>query len=482
MAGSSKDALRLPWTGEFSPGQLGDRALEETLAIVQAGSGNREKIVEAIRQRWFAQSAEARSDPAERLKQQRTRAGNVLNGMQNYGLVSDSYRLTDIGLELQNETDGARRSERFVSSLLKHRRGLELVDLVRDLQQRDIIVTNNEVREELRRRGYWVTVNDGSPGKLRQWLATSGVFGDGWEIDDARIAQLTGTSITTIGEWQSLTKVQRIFLATVRRLSETRGKSQIPSPELVDFVREEYGSIPNEGQIKRVYEALAKEGWIQHTVKQGGRGGKGGTIAATDKLTDVDFELLVGFKPGDLPADLRAAMAQPLATVYEDLKSDDTYTKGIALEVLSAKLASDLGLIPIRLRIRGVRTGGAEVDLVAEGAHLQFGRWLFQCKNTRSVDVGVLAKEVGMATLLQAQVIVIATTGTFTRPVETYAQRVSETTPFQVVLVKQDTLESYRSGGAMALRQRFRENAQQAMRLKRPQVMETLDELSEDEG
>lgn len=483
MVGASEGVLRLPWTGEFTPGQLGDHALEETLAIVKANGGNRDKIVDAIRQRWFAESAQARKDPAERLKQQRTRSGNVLNGMQAYGLVSPTYYLTDVGLELHNETDSAKRNEQFVGFLLKHRRGLELVDLVRDLQQQHgASVTNDDVREELRRRGYQVTVNDSAPGKLRQWLATSGVFGDGWDIDDARIAELTGTSVSTIGEWQSLTKVQRNFLATIRRLSETRGKSPILSPELVDFVREEHGAIPNEGQIRKVYQALAKSGWIQHIVKQDGRGGKGGSIAATDKLIDVDFELLVGFRPGNLPADMRAAMAMPLATVYDDLESDNTYTKGIALEVLSAKLASDLGLIPIRLRIRGVRTGGAEVDLVAEGAHLQFSRWLFQCKNTKRVDVGVLAKEVGMATLIQAQVIVIATTGAFTSTVESYARRVNETTPFQVILVRQDVLEGYRSGGATALRECFRENAQQTMRLKRPQVMDTLDELSEDDS
>jgi hypothetical protein len=105
-----------------------------------------------------------------------------------------------------------------------------------------------------------------------------------------------------------------------------------------------------------------------------------------------------------------------------------------------------------------------------------------QCKNTRSVDIGVLAKEVGMATLLQAQVVVIATTGSFTGPAFTYADRVNETTQFQVILVTADILEAYRSGGALALRQCFREKTREAMHLKRAQVMDTLDGLSEDES
>ena len=98
------------------------------------------------------------------------------------------------------------------------------------------------------------------------------------------------------------------------------------------------------------------------------------------------------------------------------------------------------------------------------------------------MDVGVLAKEVGMATLLQAQVIVIATTGTVSETVKTYAQRVSETTPYQVVLVERPLLDTYRAVGAPALRLRFHQDAQNAMRLKQPQVLETLDELAEDES
>ncbi len=226
--------------------------------------------------------------------------------------------------------------------------------------------------------------------------------------------------------------------------------------------------------------ALDKDGWVTHTVKTAGRGGKGGLIAATDKLLKVDFELLLGFRPGDLPADLRAVMTTPLAKIHKDLQSSSTHVKGIALELLAVNLASDLGLTPLRLRVRGVQTGGAEVDLVAEGAHLLFSRWLFQCKNTKSVHVDVLAKEVGMARLLQSHVIVIATTGSFSKTVRTYAERLSETTPFQVVLVDGDVMRNHRDNGALALREILHRDAEKAMRLKRPQVLETLEELGED--
>jgi hypothetical protein len=480
---AASEPLRIPWTGEFTPGQLGPHALAETLTIVADNAFHRDAIVEAIRLRWFTGAAVKRVDRAARLRQQQVRSGNVLNGMQRYGLVSREYGLTDLGRDLLAIPDEERRSEQFAVHLLKQRQGFELLDIVRDLQARNTKVSNGSLRAELRRRGYKVSTNSSDMGKLRQWLGTSGVVDDSWQINEARIEEITGTPVAVIGEWQSLTKVQRAFLATMRRLSETRGTRPVPSPDLLDFVREEYGHIFDEGQVRKtVYEPLAKGGWITHKVKKAGRGGKGGEIAATHKLIDVDFELLLGFRPGDLPADLRAVMTKPLNEIYQGLGSTDTYVKGISLELLTVNLASDLGLTPVRLRVRGIRTGGAEVDLVAEAAHLQFSRWLFQCKNTKSVDVGVLAKEVGMATLLQAQVIVIATTGTVSKTVVTYAQRVTETTPFQVVLAQRDTMQKYRSGGSVALRDIFRSNASEAMRVKRPQVIDTLDELAEDES
>ena len=42
-----------------------------------------------------------------------------------------------------------------------------------------------------------------------------------------------------------------------------------------------------------------------------------------------------------------------------------------------------------------MKTGGAEVDLIAEAVQLHFSRWLFQCKNSKEVNLAALAKEVG---------------------------------------------------------------------------------------
>lgn len=483
----SADAERLPWTGEFTPQQLrlrgrSDDPLGDALQTVAAHAGDREAIVQAIRARWFFDAAANRADPEKRLTQQRVRSGNVLNGMQSYGLVDDNYDLTELGQRLLGVSDTSERDNEFAAFLLKHRRGFELLNVVRDLQSRGERVTNDTLRGAFRRLGWTVAHNNADMGKLRQWLEPSGVVNRRWQVDDAQLARLTNTSVETIREWDAMTRAQRAFLQTLRRLGETRGTAAIPSPELLDFVWDEHGSVFNEGQVARDYRALADTGWILHDAPSGGRGGKGGSISATDKLLAVDFEVLTGFSAGQLPADLRAVMTTPLAQIHADLSSSDTHVKGIALELLAVNLATDLGLLPARLRLRHFKTGGAEVDLVAEGAHLLFSRWLFQCKNTRRVNVEVLAKEVGMATLLQAHVIVIATTGSFSAVVETYAERVGRTTPFQVVLVNGEALQRYREDGALALRDGFRQGAAATLRLKRDQVDATLDRIAEDES
>ena len=205
-----------------------------------------------------------------------------------------------------------------------------------------------------------------------------------------------------------------------------------------------------------------------------GRGGKSGTITPTDKLADADLTRLTGYPASTIPAEVRRRGAVPLADVYRDLDSTSKHLKGLALEVLAVRIASDLGLSPLRFRLRGVRTGGAEADLVAEGAHLHFSRWLFQCKNTGLVTVEDLARELGLATVLRAQVIVLVTTGRFSQPVTQLAQQIAAESAFQVVLVGGRSVRQYRDHGGGALRAHFHQTAQDTMAAKRGQVDEAM--------
>jgi hypothetical protein len=243
----------------------------------------------------------------------------------------------------------------------------------------------------------------------------------------------------------------------------------------------EHGTIFREDQLRAdVMRPLEEAGWVSSSGIRPGRGGKSGNVTATRKLLETDFERLTGYAQGEIAPDIRAKLNTPLNEVYADLASDDRGVKGLALEVLAVRLAVDLGLVPLRFRLRSVKTGGAEVDLLAEGAHLHFSRWLFQCKNqTSAVPLSDLAKEVGMATLLHAHVVVMATTGKFAGSVTHYAEELAATSPLQVVLVDGLMLRDYSNTGAAGLQHAFHRMAQGTMRLKRRQVLESIEGAEE---
>ncbi len=466
---------KLPAANEFTPGQLGGPgALYELFELVQSRHGDRDSIIEAIRLRWFSTSAQDRLDPAERLEQQRKRAANVVSGMRQYGLLeasTDPLMPSQLGAEIASHaSEPAVGYDVFVNFLLRERHGFELLEIARSIRSRDGTVSKSAVDVDLIARGYSVSTNSSYSGKLRQWLEIAGVVNEKWEVDDARLVELGGISLDGIGNWRNLTADQQAVIE-VLRIRWTGNQEAIPSSELLELLRQRNVDF-NPGQVKRqIYGPLAASGWITHEVTSSGRGGKGGLISLTPRALDADIALISGLKLGDIPVELQRELGRPLPEIIADLDSDDTGIKGAALELLSLRIAADAGLLPVELRLRGSQTGGAEVDLVAEMANLHFSRWLFQCKNqTARVGLSVLAKEVGMATLLRAQVVVIVTTSTFARTVRTYARQAAESSAIQIVLLDRNSLAAYRREGPRALRAELRQYALDSLTLKRSQL------------
>jgi hypothetical protein len=101
---------------------------------------------------------------------------------------------------------------------------------------------------------------------------------------------------------------------------------------------------------------------------------------------------------------------------------------------------------------------------------MHFTRWLFQCKNKARVAVPDIAKEVGMAVLVRASVIVMVTTGDFAKTVRTFAQEIMEAGNLQVILIDGKLLRGYRDGGLRALAAFLHTEAHAAMRIKRRQI------------
>jgi Restriction endonuclease len=465
---------RLPEANEFSPGQID---LPEFLVVVTKAKGDRDRVVEAVRGRFFADAASSRVDPDERLQQQRTRAYNAVLGASKYGLVTDDLAgLTSLGIEALDAGDDE-LYRLLARHIIRDLGGFEVLVAVKEMQAAGIEVNKSSLQEYLERfAGLELPRATTHHMKLLQWLRKAGVLPDrGYVVSDSAIREIADLSIDDAETWVALTPEQTAFLRVLRRMTLVEGEDHIPAKAVIDAVETEYGPIfERKDQLAAsVLKPLAspESGWITHTISSSGRGGKSGFVSATPKLLEVEVDLLPEGDGLGIPADLKSKLRTSIDQVYEDLKSPDTYVKGVALELLALRMALDLTLVPIRLRERGSTTGGAEVDLIAEGAHLHFSRWLLQCKNTGSVGVGALAKEVGMAVLLKAHVVVMVTTGKFSASVHSYANELAASGSLQAVLVDGTTLDSYRRSGPKALRGFFHDWAGETLTLKRPQVV-----------
>jgi hypothetical protein len=392
-----------------------------------------------------------------------------LKGYKLFDLETD--QLTDKGKELLATATESEIVERFAKHILQECYGADVLDALSSLHARNVRPSKASLQQELESRGFQLPRATTHHTKMLQWLRLAGVVDQDNQIDASGFQRLTGRSLKSIQEWDALTREQRAFLRTMREEAETHGTDLVSAKDVVDRSVFQHGRIFRDDQLSaKVFRPLEDGGWITRETGSGGRGGKSGRIAATPKLLAVPLRALTEDVDWGIPNDLRPKLNTALAQIQEDLKSTDTYTKGLALELLAIRLAADLGLTPLRLRERSAETGGAEVDLISEAAHLHFSRWLFQCKNTSSTGLADLAKEVGMAVLLHAHVIVMATTGRFRRSVKDYASELMRTTPLQVVLVEGPTISEYLSSAAGSLMRFFHSQAQQTMRLKRDQI------------
>lgn len=446
--------------------------MHRLLKLAKKYAGDRDSLVEAIRADFFSNKAVRRKDPVERLKQQWTLAYNAVLGMRSYGLLNrGNHQLTQLGERLLEIDDDGLRSQEFARYILRELHGLDVLDAVRAIQDRLETPTKETLAGELATRGFALPRGSTYHLTLLAWLREAGILQKGYDIDEGALEDAADVSLGTRGEWAALTRQQQAFLRTLRRLADFTGTEALRATTVLEHAEVEHGKIFPDAQLRaQVYRPLEAAGWVSLALASKGRGGKSGTIAPTPKLLKLDLETLPTEEGWGIPADLRPKLNTPLTTIEADLVSLDTYVKGVALELLALRLARDATLIPLRFRLRARETGGGEVDLIAEAVHLHFSRWLFQCKNTKVVNLHDVAKEIGMAVLLRAHVIVLVTTGRFAEPAVTYSREITATQALQVVLIDKSLLARYRSGGARALMDVLHEQAQATLRLKRLQL------------
>ena len=106
------------------------------------------------------------------------------------------------------------------------------------------------------------------------------------------------------------------------------------------------------------------------------------------------------------------------------------------------------------------------MDVIVEGARLIFSRWQIQAKNTKVVRLEDVAKEVGLSlTFIYSNVVMIVTTGDFTKDAHNYARHVMKTCNLNVILLNGAELDQI-SQDPTRIVAILNSKAKQAMRVK----------------
>lgn len=450
----------LPFGSEFSPSQI---QLATVLEMAHTHGGDWKAFEDVVRLAYFEQRAEAGTNEYNRRKL----ANNTRLSMIAYGIIDRDANLTEFGRALHalKDDDGPRLYQELARRILLSLNGALLVQCVQDIEASGETVDLIKLRAWLGERGVHFPRGGKHPSIMRLWLEKAGVFSKGWNVDEAKLEEVMGKPTEELGILSGFTPEQRAYLKTLVNIGAT---SSHLSNDIEKLATATYGVKFNEKNLpKSVLYPLRDAGYIalERGTAEGGRGAKPFMVTPTNKLV-VDLLLpLLEQMEKQTHNELRPLLRKPLTDVLAELKHEEKHVRGLALEALVLKLMRLIDLTYIYTRLRGTQTGGAEVDVIFEGARLVFSRWQIQCKNTDSVSLDDVAKEVGLALLLRSNVIAMVTTGVIGPEAQKYANKIMQESNLCIAMINGADIQNIAQNPAAIVDVLNRE-AKYAMKLK----------------
>ncbi len=433
----------IPFGAQFSPNQVD---LPTLLEIIHNYAGDCDRITKTIRDTFFATHAQTAADPkTERLKL----AGNTVLALQAYGLLGEDYETpTTLAGELLAIADKpGLLYERFAKHILINLRGIPFVETLEAMQTAGDKITLHTLRKRLEQRGVHVPRGAVHLSSMRLWLAQAHVFDPSikggprlYEVNHMRLKEILGVGLDVIDNLTQLGAEQRAFLRALTRIPEP---DPLIANKVADLASALYAVEYNHKELpKSILFPLRDLGYIRVAKTTTGRGAKPYEVSRTPRFHQEISEPILSAaaeKAGLVPKEV---FELPLSQILTDLKSASKHVKGKALELLVIYLTRLIDLDFKGWRTRSADTGGAEVDVIVEGARLIFSRWQIQAKNTGTVRLGDIAREVGLAlTFIYSNVVMIVTTGDFTKDAYSYAQHVMKTCNLNVILLNGSELK-----------------------------------------
>lgn len=420
--------MQLPFGTQFSPNIVCLKRLLEMAKESESCSINH--YVDKIAAEYWPTSASSKK-----------LAGNTKISLTSYELISDGdICLTEIGEHLLNIEDNTEMLKEFAKHILLQLNGLVFVETLRRMYLNGDSLTNANINVKLIQQGFNLKQTSNNAQVMKLWLAEAGIIVGDWKVNETRLKELLGIESNEIALFKELNPEQYYFLlalcntASDKPLIATDVRSLASASYNIDFDEKAFAN--------KVIKPLQEKELIIAEKTTSGRGAKPYMVQLTQKTKKEVIEPLLNQFKSQVGSALADAYCKTFAQLKEKIESDNTYIKGLALEAFAIKVMHIIGLNFMKTRYRDIQIGGAEVDVLFDSTRLVYSRWQVQCKNTTSVTIDMVAKEVGLSHMLKSNAIVMMTTGHLTAEARKYARRIMEDMNLCILLLEAEDVES----------------------------------------
>lgn len=317
---------------------------------------------------------------------------------------------------------------------------MSLLKAIEAINTRGEIPTLELIAYELQEMGYSLSPNAIYTSTMRKWLKLANVLEKEYNINWDIVYDLLGANKDYIDDIYSLTSPQKYFLLSMIQLDINDFQ---PWNDIAKYAKSRYQiRLPSKTFVKDIIQPLVELNLIETEKTTTGRGAKPNLVKLTFKAKNQLVGNLIS-TIANLTNLSETELNKSFEDVVNDLDNSDKHIKGKALELLAIWLIRLTSLRFTQWRLRSYEsTGGGEVDVLAASDRFVYSRWQIQCKNTKKVDVDVLAKEIGMTFVTGADVVMIVTTGELTRDALQYASRMMEVSRYYMILLQKDDIQA----------------------------------------
>lgn len=448
--------FKMPYGAEFSPNKI---KIKEVLKLDQANKGQpTDKFVEVIAKKYFNNN--------------QTMGANCKNSMVAYEILENGggISLSSFGWELALMKKEDEIYEAMSKHILTCLSGLTFIEAIRITTRggnrptlESVTVTLNLMGcEELSKTNKHIPT-------MKKWLEKGNVL-NGWDINEKKLEELTGMRNEEIEVLRGLNRQQVCF---VRALCNMDSEDYQNATKVRDLAKASFNiDFPAKNFANAIISPLEVRGLIKKRPSTSTHGGNAAEIKLVDTVkTDViapvlkQIEIIAG-------NEVVKYCQKSLTVLREEIDSDDTYVKGLALEAFAIKMMRIIDLDFVKTRIKGNETGGAEIDALFDTTRLNYSRWQVQCKNTKKVSLDQVAKEVGLSHVLKSNVIVILTTGRASETAKEYATTIMKEMNLCIIFIEGNDISEILDSPASIVDVLNRES----MKAKKIKVLEKIDE------